>query len=405
MNTGKDNFKKVIIDLDYIMPDTTFIYPLYSSDDEKVLEEREPLTASKIKLIKEKCGPKIFYYLPDKGSGSLSENVYKKAYNDTKSILNEVLSTEKFTRDAYKKSEELITELIEDLDPNQLDALHLLKDIRSYDEYLYNHSINVGMLTAVMARKKRLYQEKDLKSVVIGAYLCDVGKIKMEKDVLNKPDRLNSDEMLKMKLHPQMGYNILKVLDDIDPVVLQTILFHHERFDDEGYYNLPYETLPSSPKIVSICDMYDALTSPRPFRKAYTSSGALKVITNSIDKKFDRQLISDFINMAGGVLNNFQAFYRRGDFCILNSGEIAIITGFGKWDVLKPPVIVFSRMENTQGNSSLRFFQNPIEIDLAKDMNRKMDGIIMHPRLIEAIKVKLKDKKILLDYLYSSIPD
>ncbi len=405
MTATGDKLKKVTIDLDFIMPDTTFIYPLYSQDDEKLLDEREVLTVSRIKSIKQKHGSKLYYYIPDDGRGAATDRVYRKALNSTKSVLDSVYATDKFTGDAYRKSEEIINELMEDLNSREITALHLLKDMRTYDEYLYNHSINVGILTALLAKKKRIYKEDELRRVVVGAYLCDVGKIRMDKSVLYKPDKLTEDEMIQMKLHPQMGYNILKVLEEVDPVVLQTILFHHERYDDEGYYNLPYDTLPSSPKIVSICDMYDALTSARPFRQEYSPSEALKVITNTIDKKYDRQLITDFINMSKGLLNNSQVFYRKGDFCMLNTGEISVITGFGTWDILQPQVIVFARYETGKEKTTLKFFPTPTEVDLAKDINRKMDGIVMHPGLIRAIKIRLKEKRMLLDYLYSSITD
>lgn len=392
---------KISIDLDYIKPDTSFVYPLYSVDGKKLLDEREVLTAAKIKYIRGVYGSKIYYYIPGDRNSMVSGHIYHKAWNNTKKVLDEFLATEKFTRDAYMRTGEIINDIIEELKTKEMAVLTLIKDMRSFDEYLYNHSINVAMLTALMAQKKRIYNGSELKKVVLGAYLSDVGKMKLEKEVFNKPDRLTEEEMIRMRLHPQDGYNMLKGIDEVDPVVLQTILFHHERFDDEGYYSLPYDTLPSSPKIVSICDMYDALTSPRPFRQAYTPSGALKIITSTIDKKYDRQLVSDFVNMAGTVLNNSQSFYRRGDFCQLNTGEVAVVSAIGTWDILKPKVIVFARFENIQNRSTLRFFNNPIEVDLAKDINRKMDGIMMHPKIIEAVKSRLKEKKMLIDYLYS----
>lgn len=396
------NSQKVSIDLDYITADTSFVYPLYSEDGKKLLDEREVLSAAKIRYIRGVYGSKVYYYIPGGSDGLVSGRIYHKAWNHTKKVLDEILSTEKFTPDAYKRTEEIINDIIEELKSKEMSILTLIKDMRSFDEYLYNHSINVGMLTALLAQKKRLYHGPEFRKVVIGAYLSDVGKMKLEKEVFNKPDKLTEEELIRMRLHPQDGYNMLKGIDQVDPVVLQTILFHHERFDDEGYYGLPYDSLPSSPKIVSICDMYDALTSPRPFRQAYTPSGALKIITGTIDKKYDRQLVTDFVNMAGSVLNNSQSFYRRGDFCQLNTGEVSVVSEIGTWDILKPKVIVFARFENIENRSTLRFFNNPIEVDLAKDMNRKMDGIMMHPKIIEAVKMKLKDKKMLLDYLYTS---
>ncbi len=405
MNSDNMDRRKVEIDLDYIMPDTSFVYPIYSPDGEKLLGEREVLTQSKIKSIRDKYGSKVYYSPAEKDASVLPSYVYHRALDKTKNVLNDIIITNKFTKDSYKKSEEIIEEILDELNTKELNAINLLKEMKSYDEYLYYHSVNVGLLSALLVRKGRKYKGDEIKSVVLGAYLSDLGKIRIEKSVLNKPDRLSEEEQMEIKLHPQEGYNIIKSLEGIDPIVLQTILFHHERYDDEGYYNLPYETLPSSPKIVAICDMYDALTTPKPYRQAYTPSEALKLIVNSVDKQFDREIVSDFVNLMGTLLNNSQAFYRKGDFCILNTGEITLVSEVNPRDMMKPKMIVFARFEESGKKSSLRFFQNPIEVDLAKDMKRKLSTIIMHQKLIDAIRNKLKERRILVDYLYMTIPD
>jgi HD-GYP domain-containing protein (c-di-GMP phosphodiesterase class II) len=400
-----ENKKRVVIDLDYIMPDTSFVYPIFSSDGEKLLNEREVLTASKIRLIREKCGSKVYYSLPEKEAGVMPDYVYKKAFNKTKEVMDAVLHTEKFTIDGYKKSEEIVSEILEQLNSKELTAINLLKDIKNFDEYLYYHSINVGLLTAFMAKKRRQFSKEDVKSIVLGAYLCDLGKVKLEKNLLDKPEKLDEDELMEMQLHPQIGYNIVKSLEDINPIVLQTILFHHEQFDDEGYYSLPYDSLPTSPKIVSICDMYDALTSPRPFRQPYSPSEAMKIILNSTNKKFDRELVSDFLNGMGSLLNNSQFFYRKGDFCILNTNEVCLISDISKMDIMKPKVMVFARYDYSGDKATIRFYENPIEVDLMKDLNRKLDSIVMHQKLVEALRRKLVEKKTLIDYLYISLPE
>lgn len=405
MNSDSVNRRKVEIDLDYIMPDTSFIYPLYSSDGEKLLNEREILTTGKIKSIREKYGNKVYYAPTEKDKGIIPSYVYDKALNQTKNVLDDIIITSKFTRETYRKSEQIIDEILSELNSREITAINLLKNMKSYDEYLYFHSINVGLLSALLVKKRKKYKGDEIKSVVLGAYLSDLGKIKINKSLLYKPDKLNDEEQLEMKLHPQMGYNIIKSLEGIDPIVLQTILFHHERFDDEGYYNLPYESLPTSPKIVSICDMYDALTTPKPYRQAYSPSEAIKLIVNSVDKQFDREIVSDFVNLMGTLLNNSQAFYRKGDFCILNTGEISLVSEINPRDMMKPKMMVFAKFEESGVKASLRFYQHPIEVDLVKDMNRKLSTIIMHQKLIDAIRNKLKEKRMLVDYLYMTIPD
>lgn len=405
MNSENINRRKVEIDLDYLMPDTSFIYPIYSPDGDKLLNEREVLTQSKINSIREKYGNKVYYAPSEKDTGIIPSYVYDRALNQTKSVLNDIIITNKFTKETYIKSEQIIEDILSELNSREITAINLLKNMKSYDEYLYYHSINVGLLSALLVKKRRKYKGNEIKSVVLGAYLSDLGKIKIDKSLLYKPDRLSEDELMEMKLHPQMGYNIIKSLDGIDPIVLQTILFHHERFDDEGYYSLPYESLPTSPKIVSICDMYDALTTPKPYRQAYSSSEAMKLIVNSVDKQFDREIVSDFVNLMGALLNNSQAFYRKGDFCILNTGEISLVSEINPRDMMKPRMMVFAKFEESGVKASLRFYQHPIEVDLAKDMNRKLSTIIMHQKLIDAIRNKLKEKRMLVDYLYMTIPD
>jgi len=405
MTKNVEKKKRVVIDLDYIMPETSFVYPIFSSDGEKLLNEREVLTASKIKLIREKCGSKVYYSPLEKEGGLMPDYVYKKAFNKTKEVMDAVLYTDKFTKTGYDKSEELISEILEELNKKEISAISLLKDIKNFDEYLYYHSINVGLLTALMIKRRRKFSKDEVKNIVLGAYLCDLGKVKLEKTVLDKPERLSEEETMQMHLHPQTGYNIVKALEDINPIVLQTILFHHEQFDDEGYYSLPYESLPSSPKIASICDMYDALTSPRPFRQAYSPSESMKFILNSTDKKFDRELVSDFLNGMGSLLNNSQFFYRKGDFCILNTNEVSLVSDISKLDIMKPKVMVFARYDYSGEKATIRFYENPIEIDLMKDLNRKIESIVMHHKLIDALRKKLVEKKTLIDYLYVSIPE
>jgi len=399
------NRKKVEIDLDYLMPDTSFIYPIYSTDGEKLLEGREVLTQSKIKSIKEKHGSKVYYTLPDKDSSSISSHVFSKALVETKNVIDDIIINNKFTQNSYKKSEEVIEEILQELNSKDVMALTLLKEMKSYDEYLYSHAINVGLLSAILARKRRIYKGDEIKKLVIGAYLSDLGKIQVDKNIINKPDKLSHEEQIQMRLHPQLGYNMLKALEDVSPIILQTVLFHHERFDDEGYYNLPYDSLPSSPKIVSICDMYDALTSSKPYRQAYSPSEAMKIIVNSVDKQFDRDTVSSFINVMGVFLNNSQSFYRKGDFCILSTGEVAIISGFNAMDLLKPKVIIFAKFENVNGTASLKFFTHPIEVDLQHDFNRNLSTFIMQPKLIDVIKEKLKEKRMLTDFLFMTLPD
>ncbi len=394
--------KKVVIDLNYLQPDTTFVYPLYSPQGEKILEKKQVLTETLIKDIIKKNGSRVFYYFKDYEAGLIPEILLGKAFSDTRDMIKNSIRNGKLSQGAFDKSEELVEEILSEISDKELSAINLLKDMKKYDNYLYAHAVNVGILSALLVKKLRKYSRNEIKYVVLGAYLADLGKIKIDDEILNKPTKLSEKEILTMQRHPQIGYDMLKNLQGIDPIVFQTVLFHHERFDDEGYYSLPYESLPSSPKIVAICDTYDALTTMKPYRQSYSPAEALKIMVNLIDYKFDRKLVSDFINHMGKSLNHCQNFYRKGDFCILSTSEIALITVPGSVDLLKPRVMIFASYEKKE-KVTMRFFDNPIEVNLMVDLNRELQNIITNQVSINAIRKKLLSKKMLVDYLYSGI--
>jgi hypothetical protein len=131
----------------------------------------------------------------------------------------------------------------------------------------------------------------------------------------------------------------------------------------------------------------------------------MKLIVNSIDTRFDRQLVSDFINSMGFNLNNFQSFYRKGDFCILNTNEIAIITDLGSRDLLKPKVMVFSKYVKTGPKVAINYYNHPIEVDLMKDLNRNLSNIVVNQKFIDAIRTRLIEKRSLVDYLFTTLPE
>lgn len=405
MTNESDNRKKVLINLDYIIPNKTFVYPIYSFDGEKLLEKNEVLTAQKIKIIIEKYGSTVYYFASDAASTPEFNKIYNSFVTKTKNMFENIAQNESVTVDDYKSSEEMVSGLIEDLDNKSITIADIAHDIENFDDYIFYHSVNTCLLTAMVLKWKRKYSRNDIENIALGAFFSDLGMLKLEREILNKPDKLNKDEFLKVRSHPHEGYNILKTINNINPIVLQTVLFHHEQFDDEGYYAIPYETLPYPPKIVSICNMYDALTSPRPYRQPYSSAIAIKRIVNSINSKFDYKLVSDFMNCVGLILNNSQLFYRRGDFCILNTREICLISEIPAADIMRPKVIVFARYDYSGNNVTTKFYDNPIEIDLTKDTNRRLDSLVIRQDLIDVLRNKLIDRKTLVDYLYVTQPE
>ncbi len=386
--------RKIKIDLDYIRPNNSFIYPLCTEEGDVILEPRIVLSAERIKDIRKKYGKNVYY--TDTGERAVIPPYRMKiAYNKAKELIDEIGTTEKISRTTMREVEKVVEELVNDLTSSDIDAIELLKDLRSHEEYLYNHSVNVGILTALFAKKRGLYSKDEIKYITLGAYLHDIGSTRIDKQLLNKEGRLNITEIQKMKRHPQLGYEMLKSIERVSPIVLQTVLFHHEKYNNMGYYGLPYENLPEYPKLVSISDIYDALTSKRPFRDAIPPSFAMKAIVNTINYHFDYDLISDFINKVGPAVFPAQSFYSVNDICELSSSELALIKDIGSGDLLKPKVLIFCKFVRQGNKLNVVFFKKPLNADLANDKERYITKIISNEQQLAAIKKSLKERELL----------
>lgn len=385
------NPKQVKINLEYLRPNNSFIYPIYSSEGEKILESRVVLTADMIKKIILKHGSVVYY--TDTGDRAVIPSFRMKiAYNQSLEMMEEIVRTEKLSRASYKVAEKVIEEILKDLSSAEVEVISLLKELHSFDEYLYNHSVNVGILTAIFSKKMGAFTPDEVRSVTLGAYLHDIGEKKIDKQLLNKKDKLDVSELQKIKRHPQIGYEIIKAVDKSNPIVHQAVLFHHEKFNNRGYYQLPYENLPMFPKIVSLCDIYDALTSERPFRAAWPPSQALKSIVNSIDVHHDRALIHGFINIMAPLLNNTQSFYATGEICALNTQELALISEFSPRDLMKPRVRIFCKFLNAKGKLAVQFYSRHFDVNLEEDRTRHITKILNNNQQVEAIRVKLRER-------------
>ncbi len=392
--------KRGRIDLNYLRPYSTFIYPLYSEDGKILLKERTPLSPERMASIIKEAGNIVYYHDSDH-LYPVSVQKMKAALSEVHDIMEEIGSTEKLSRDAYKKCEQIIEDIVQDLSLTNVDALKLLKDLKNHDEYIYNHSVNVGILSAVFALKKGTMNMDEIRNVALGGYLIDIGLVKLDRQLLVKEGQYSISEMQRMKRHPQLSYELLKSLPRIHPVVMQAVLFHHEKSNGRGYYQLPYAHLPIAPKIISLCDIYDALTSDRPYRNAISASAALRSILNSINNHFDYELFSEFINLVGPSLNNTQAFYAKTDLCELSTHEIGVIRDFGIRDYLKPKVMVFCKFEREDENLKVRFYEEPIEVDLATEGSPALTKIIDNQEHIDVIMNRLHSRDGLSAYLQS----
>ena len=176
---------------------------------------------------------------------------------------------------------------------------HYLINIGSHDYYTYTHSVNVGLLGVTLA--KTLYFNSpahDLHALGVGFFLHDLGKVNIDQKIINKPAKLTEDEMREIRRHPAHGYRILLETRQLTRESRLIVLQHHERFDGSGYpRGLRNEEIHIYARLCSLADVYDALTSQRPYRQKLAPFEALKLMKEEMLSHFQPELFERFVLM------------------------------------------------------------------------------------------------------------
>ena len=192
-----------------------------------------------------------------------------------------------------------------------------MADLRSYDDYTYAHSVNVAVLSCVLGIGLEM-RERDLEYLTTAALLHDLGKLTIPKEVLNKPGRLTQEEYALMKTHPVRSYELLKDNYDISAHVKQAVLLHHENYDGSGYpHGLYGDEQSIFVRVLHVCDVYDALTSKRPYKDGYCPSEAAEYLMGACGIMFDKYVVEKFLQLV--------PLYTKGTEVKLSNGKKAIV--------------------------------------------------------------------------------
>ena len=181
--------------------------------------------------------------------------------------------------------------------------------IDAKDQYTHQHILRVQRYSVAVAKHMGI-TGIDLEAINTGALLHDIGKLGVPEYVLLKPGRLTDEEFAKIKKHPEIGAAILDPVEFPWPV-LPVVRSHHEKWDGSGYPDgLKGEEIPLTARILAVADVYDALTSSRSYRSAWTHERACEVIRKDRGTHFDPQVADAFLEVITGVVEEMAA---RGD--------------------------------------------------------------------------------------------
>lgn len=267
----------------------------------------------------------------------------------------------------FKRIENVMSVNLQDIEPlttiiiDELSNKNLIldmMDLKCNDGYTYSHCVNVGIITCALA-KKIGFNYEDIKKIVTGALLHDIGKIMIPKDILNKPGQLTFDERTVIQSHCQIGYDIIKNDPTMSPISKVIVLCHHEREDGNGYPLAKGEDLHMGAKIVAVADVFDALVSDRPYRDGFPVNRAMTFLKK---EKLNQYVIN--------VLESMVAFYPVGSAIRLSNQLIALVEQNFTSDLTRPLVrVIYDLRTNSVTN---------YKYDLRKELNVTVVDKVTH---------------------------
>jgi putative nucleotidyltransferase with HDIG domain len=266
-------------------------------------------------------------------AGSMEEEIQRarKFCNEAKEQVKEMFSEVRMGKSI--DSEKIIPMVgeIETLVQRNASTILSVARLKTHDDYTYMHSVAVCALMMSLAHHLDL-DEEQTRLAGIGGLMHDLGKALMPMDILQKPGKLTDAEFATIKKHPQTGAAVLQK-NGAEPEVVDIALHHHEKIDGTGYPDgLAGDDISLLARMGAICDVYDAVTSERPYKNAWDPSAAIQSMAKW-EGHFDKKMFAIFVKSVG--------IYPVGSLVKLSNKRLAVVVEPGIDSLLKPTVKSF----------------------------------------------------------------
>ena len=241
-------------------------------------------------------------YQPNKHiTVSIGVSTYPKVAKNKKQLIeladNALYRAKSFDKNRVERYYNILDEIDDNIDKRALESIaNMLNKINKNDKYTYGHSERVVIYAKKFATYLNL-DEQSKKDLLLAAYLHDIGKLEISKEILNKRERLSQSEFNILKQHPTLGADLISNIKDfhaVEPI----IKYHHEKYDGTGYpSNLKGDEIPYLARILTIVDSFDAMTSKRPYNTRKDYNQGIIELKKCAGTHFDRELAFKFIDM------------------------------------------------------------------------------------------------------------
>ncbi|GMT49764.1 MAG: phosphodiesterase [bacterium] len=390
----------VEVTVKHIKPGTVLYSPTYDQKGNQVHGEYIPFTENEIDALLAAGIETIYYTLPAQDSSNSSNSsghctlqdyiknqVYKgprmissttqgKAVGLMEKLVN-MIKQDQTDEKLLQEAHNLFECVLKDMDNSKNHNIVNLLDIQAYDDYTYTHSLNVGVIGMIFAKHLN-YDDEKIKDIGLGGFLHDVGKVKVPSELINKTGKLSAEEFATVQHHAKIGYNLIKKSETLSDFVKKIVLLHHEKHDGSGYpLKLEGDQIEEHVAIIAIADYYDALTTERSYKKAFTVSETYNLIMKKSDVYFRSEIVSLFLGEMG-VFFKERDYYPIGSFVLLNTDEVAKVVYKDNETTSRPRIEI---VRNDQG----KILSKPVSVDLHLDGTRSIVRIIHNFTLDENI--------------------
>ena len=255
---------------------------------------------------------------------------FDKFHNDMKSLFIELeQNNSNNLKDDFRKFlNKINNRLMNNALITDMDLINEVVKEQKVEDYLFNHSVNVAIIGNLIGKWLDLGKE-DIKILTLGGLVHDIGKLKIDKKILDKPEKLTEEEFEEVKKHPSYSHKILTEMGYNEEKLLRAVTLHHEREDGTGYpLGIKSKNIPIHSKIIAIADIFDAMTSNRVYDKKMNIFKVMEKFQKETFGKLDYKMVTLFIK-------KFLEFY-IGSEVTLNTGDKAKILNFNSFEITKP---------------------------------------------------------------------
>lgn len=287
---------------------------------------------------------------PEDYQDMVSERTRHDAYMALHDVMEKIRNG--FEAVNFSRVKDTVTRIIDEV-LNNPGVMPQLVDIRAMDDHVFSHSVGVCAMATYLGYHIG-WEPDDLRALSVGALLHDIGKVRIPDAVWNKPGGLTDEEYRMVQKHPEYGWEILRAHPEIDSRSAAVALQHQEHYDGSGYpKGLKGEQIHRFARVVTIADVFDALTSDRPYRLAFSYHDAIIMMKEEEGTMFDPQFLRTFLARV--------APYPVGCEVKLNTGEVGVVVRLNKGLPARPVV----RLLAPQGK---------VELNLAERMDKRIVG-------------------------------